>query len=111
MFCITQAGLPNALIRVIVTSDTVLSVRAAVLLGQFLHLVSVLYIFDICSNRLYFPGLLIAATRNCSHSQLPAAALVTHVCGGGALLPCGEDARHRSSLAPSQASSAEKEGA
>ena len=111
MFCTTQAGLPNALIRVIVTSDTVLSVRAAVLLGQFLHLVSVLYMFDICSNRLYFPGLLIAATRNCSHSQLPAAALVAHVCGGGALLPCGEDARHRRSLAPSQASSAEKERA
>ena len=39
MFCTSQAGLPSALIRVILTSDTVLSVRAAVLLGQFLHLV------------------------------------------------------------------------
>ena len=43
LFCVSQAGLPSALIRVIVTSDTVLSVRAAVLLGQFLHLVSILH--------------------------------------------------------------------
>jgi len=51
--CYLQCGLPAALITVIVTSDTVLSVRAAVLLGQFLHLVSTLLPHE------------IAATQNC----------------------------------------------
>jgi len=51
--CYLQCGLPAALICVIVTSDTVLSVRAAVLLGQFLHLVSTLLPHE------------IAATQNC----------------------------------------------
>jgi len=51
--CYLQLGLPAALITVIVTSDTVLSVRAAVLLGQFLHLVSTLLPHE------------IAATQNC----------------------------------------------
>ena len=48
--CYLQAGLPSALIRVIVTSDTVLSVRAAVLLGQFLHLVSSLLPHEIAAT-------------------------------------------------------------
>ena len=48
--CYLQADLPSALIQVIVTSDTVLSVRAAVLLGQFLHLVSCLLPHEIAAT-------------------------------------------------------------
>jgi len=51
--CYINLNLPSALITVIVTSDTVLSVRAAVLLGQLLHLVSKLLPHE------------IAATQNC----------------------------------------------
>jgi len=52
-----KAGLPSALIEVIVTGDTVLSVRAAVLLGQFLHLVSLLLPHEISSVQLCLPQL------------------------------------------------------
>jgi len=53
--CYLELGLPDALIKVIVTSDTVLSVRAAVLLGQFLHLVSTILPHEISATQHCLP--------------------------------------------------------
>ena len=52
-----QCGLPAALVSVIVTSDTVLSVRAAVLLGQVLQLVSKLLPHEISATQQCLPSL------------------------------------------------------
>ena len=50
-----ESGLSSALIEVIVTGDTVLSVRAGVLLAQFLHLVSTLLPHEVSSTASALP--------------------------------------------------------
>lgn len=57
-----QAGLLDGLAEVIVTSDTFISVRATVLLGQLLHLIHLLLPPQICSITPALPSLLAQAS-------------------------------------------------
>lgn len=57
-----QAGLLDGLAEVIVTSDTFISVRATVLLGQLLHLVHLFLPSQICSISPALPSLMSQAS-------------------------------------------------
>lgn len=57
-----QAGLLDGLAEVIVTSDTFISVRATVLLGQLLHLIHILLPPQICSITPALPSLVAQAS-------------------------------------------------
>lgn len=57
-----QAGLLDGLAEVIVTSDTFISVRATVLLGQLLHLIHILLPPQICSITPALPSLIAQAS-------------------------------------------------
>lgn len=59
--CFLEAGLLDALAEVIITSDTFISVRATVLLGQLLHLIHLLLPPQICSITPAVPSLLSQA--------------------------------------------------
>ena len=55
--CSSRCNLPAALVRVIVTSDTVLSVRATVLLGQLLHATATILPHEIAATSHCLPEL------------------------------------------------------
>ncbi|KAL0840448.1 hypothetical protein ABMA28_015699 [Loxostege sticticalis] len=60
--CFLEAGLLDGLAEVIVTSDTFISVRATVLLGQLLHLVHLFLPSQICSISPALPSLMSQAS-------------------------------------------------
>ncbi|CAH0749763.1 unnamed protein product [Diatraea saccharalis] len=60
--CFLEAGLLDGLAEVIVTSDTFISVRATVLLGQLLHLIHFFLPSQICSTSPALPSLMSQAS-------------------------------------------------
>ncbi|GBP15175.1 Rapamycin-insensitive companion of mTOR [Eumeta japonica] len=75
LHCFLEAGLLDGLAEVIVTSDTFISVRATVLLGQLLHLIHLLLPPQICSITPALPSLLAQASTGKPHALAAIAAL------------------------------------
>ncbi|CAK1553660.1 unnamed protein product [Leptosia nina] len=73
--CFLEAGLLDSLAEVIVTSDTFISVRATVLLGQLLHLVHVLLPPQICNITPALPALVSQASAGKPQALAAVAAL------------------------------------
>ncbi|XP_055911033.1 rapamycin-insensitive companion of mTOR isoform X2 [Eupeodes corollae] len=63
LYCFLETGLLNALVEVIVSSDTFISVRATVLIGKILHLMHTHLPADICSTYPALPTLVTHATQ------------------------------------------------
>ncbi|XP_055383093.1 rapamycin-insensitive companion of mTOR isoform X2 [Condylostylus longicornis] len=62
LYCFLETGLINALIEVIVSSDTFISVRATVLVGKLLHLMHKYLPADICATNTTLSSLISHAT-------------------------------------------------
>lgn len=75
LYCFLETGLMDALVEVIVTSDTFISVRATVLLGKLTHLMQRLLPPDICATSAALPALIGYATQNCHQATAAVAAL------------------------------------
>ncbi|XP_045493757.1 rapamycin-insensitive companion of mTOR isoform X2 [Colias croceus] len=73
--CFLEAGLLDGLAEVIVTSDTFISVRATVLLGQLLHLVHILLPPQICNITPALPALVSQASAGKPQALAAVAAL------------------------------------
>lgn len=71
LYVFLEAGLLGALVEVIISSDTFISVRATVLLGELLHMMHVLLPPECCDVSPALPGLL-AGTRRGHHQALAA---------------------------------------
>lgn len=71
LYVFLEAGLLGALVEVIVSSDTFISVRATVLLGELMHMMHVLLPPECCDVSPALPGLL-ARTRGGHHQALAA---------------------------------------
>ncbi|XP_067642123.1 rapamycin-insensitive companion of mTOR isoform X3 [Eurosta solidaginis] len=63
LYCFLETGLLNALIEVIVSSDTDLSVSATVLIGKIMHLMHTHLPADVCSTSPALPTLISHATQ------------------------------------------------
>ncbi|GAB0093446.1 rapamycin-insensitive companion of mTOR [Sergentomyia squamirostris] len=75
LYCFLETGLLDALVEVVVTSDTFISVRATVLLGKLLHLMHTLLPADICSTSPSLPTLISHATQGNHQATAAVAAL------------------------------------
>lgn len=75
--CFLEAGLLDGLAEVIVTSDTFISVRATVLLGQLLHLIHLYLPPQICSITPALPTLMAQASAGKPQALAAVAALRT----------------------------------
>ncbi|KAI4461161.1 cytosolic regulator pianissimo [Holotrichia oblita] len=64
LYCFLEAGLLEALAEVVVTSDTFISVRATVLLGELLRLIQILLPPECCNISPALPNLLEYAVTN-----------------------------------------------
>lgn len=64
LYCFQNNGLIEALVEVIATSDTFISVRATVLLGELLRLIQLLLPSECCTSASALPTLLEYATKN-----------------------------------------------
>ncbi|XP_026328283.1 rapamycin-insensitive companion of mTOR [Hyposmocoma kahamanoa] len=73
--CFLEAGLLDGLAEVIVTSDTFISVRATVLLGQLLHLIHLFLPPQICSITPALPSLMAQAAAGMPQALAAVAAL------------------------------------
>ncbi|XP_053602519.1 rapamycin-insensitive companion of mTOR [Plodia interpunctella] len=73
--CFLEAGLLDGLAEVIVTSDTFISVRATVLLGQLLHLIHLFLPPQICSITPALPSLMSQASEGKPQALAAVAAL------------------------------------
>ncbi|CAH2107437.1 unnamed protein product [Euphydryas editha] len=73
--CFLEVGLLDALAEVIVTSDTFISVRATVLLGQLLHLIHLFLPPQICSVTPALPSLISQASAGKPQALAAVAAL------------------------------------
>ncbi|XP_061377778.1 rapamycin-insensitive companion of mTOR [Danaus plexippus] len=73
--CFLEVGLLDGLVEVIVTSDTFISVRATVLLGQLLHLVHLFLPPQICSITPALPSLISQASNGKPQALAAVAAL------------------------------------
>lgn len=62
VYCFIENGLLNALVEVIVSSDTFISVRATILLAKLLQLIHTMLPADICSTSPSLPTLISKAT-------------------------------------------------
>ena len=62
LYCFVENGLLNALVEVIVTSDTFISVRATILLAKLLQMIHQLLPADICNTSPSLPTLISKAT-------------------------------------------------
>ncbi|CRK92792.1 CLUMA_CG006294, isoform A [Clunio marinus] len=62
VYCFIENGLLNALVEVIVSSDTFISVRATILLAKLLQLIHTMLPADICSTSPSLPTLVSKAT-------------------------------------------------
>lgn len=63
LYSFLETGLLNALVEVIVSSDTYISVRATILVGKLLHLMHTLLPADICSTCQTLPTLISYAAQ------------------------------------------------
>ncbi|KAJ2946926.1 hypothetical protein O0L34_g16268 [Tuta absoluta] len=75
LHCFLEAGLLDGLAEVIVTSDTFISVRATVLLGQLLHLIHLFLPPQICSITPALPSLMAQASEGKPQALAAVAAL------------------------------------
>ncbi|XP_022918120.2 rapamycin-insensitive companion of mTOR [Onthophagus taurus] len=64
LYCFLEAGLLGALVEVIITSDTFISVRATVLLGELIRLIQVMLPPECCNLSPALPDLLKYAVTN-----------------------------------------------
>lgn len=78
LYCFLENGLLNALIQVIISSDTFISVRATVLLGKLLQLVHTLLPADICSSSSTLPTLISKATEGNHQAKAAIAGLQSY---------------------------------
>lgn len=62
LYCFLECGLMGAISEVIATSDTFISVRATVLLGELLHLTQILLPPECCNISPPLPSLLESAS-------------------------------------------------
>jgi rapamycin-insensitive companion of mTOR len=62
LYCFLECGLLGAIVEVIATSDTFISVRATVLLGELMHLIQILLPPECCNVSPALPSLLEYAT-------------------------------------------------
>ncbi|XP_017477369.1 PREDICTED: uncharacterized protein LOC108367295, partial [Rhagoletis zephyria] len=75
LYCFLETGLLNALVEVIRSSDTHLSVRATVLIGKILHLMHTHLPADICSTSPALPTLISHATQGNQNATAAISAL------------------------------------
>lgn len=78
LYCFLESGLIDALVEVIVSSDTFISVRATVLLGKLTHLMHRLLPADICAASSALPTLIGHATKNSHQATAAIAALQSY---------------------------------
>lgn len=69
LYCFLETGLLNALVEVIVSSDTAVSVAASVLIGKLLHLMHTHLPPDICSTSPALPTLISHASQGNQHAS------------------------------------------
>ena len=75
LYCFIETGLLDALVEVIVSSDTFISVRSTVLLGKLLQLMHTLLPADICSMSPALPTLITHATQGNHQARAAVSAL------------------------------------
>lgn len=78
VYCFIENGLLNALVEVIVSSDTFLSVRATILLAKLLQLTHTMLPADICSTSPSLPTLISKATGGNHQAKAAVSALQTY---------------------------------
>ncbi|XP_021912957.1 rapamycin-insensitive companion of mTOR isoform X2 [Zootermopsis nevadensis] len=85
LYTFVQAGLLEAIVEVIVSSDTFICVRASVLLGELLHLIHNLLPPECCNLTPALPNLLSHASNasvpSVQHHALSAVAILSHLHG------------------------------
>lgn len=77
LYCFLETGLLNALVEVVVSADTFLSVRATVLIGKLLQLMHTHLPADICKNSSALPTLVSHATQGNYQAMAAISALQT----------------------------------
>lgn len=77
LYCFLETGLLNALIEVVVTGDTFISVRATVLIGKLLQLMHTHLPADILNNSSALPTLVTHAIRGNHQAKAAISALHT----------------------------------
>lgn len=75
LYCFLETGLLNALVEVIVSSDTFISVRATVLLGKLLQMMHSMLPADLCLNSAALPTLIAQATEGKHQARAAISAL------------------------------------
>lgn len=78
VYCFIENGLLNALVEVIVSSDTFISVRATILLAKLLQLIHTMLPADICSTSPSLPTLISYATAGNHQAKAAVSALLTY---------------------------------
>lgn len=78
VYCFIENGLLNALIEVIVSSDTFISVRATILLAKLLRLVHTMLPADICPSSPSLPTLISKATAGNHQAKAAVSALLMY---------------------------------
>lgn len=78
VYCFIENGLLNALVEVIVSSDTFISVRATILLAKLLQLIHTMLPADICSTSPSLPTLISKATAGDHQAKAAISALQTY---------------------------------
>nr|CAD7580287.1 unnamed protein product [Timema californicum] len=83
LYTFLEAGLLDAIVEVIVTSDTFISVRATILLGELLQMIHVLLPPECCNITPPLPNLMVhasnAANLPAQHLALTAVAALSHL--------------------------------
>lgn len=77
LYCFLETGLLNALVEVVVSSDTFISVRATVLIGKLLQLMHTHLPADICCTSSALPTLVAHATQGNHQARAAITALQT----------------------------------
>lgn len=78
IYCFIENGLLNALVEVIVSSDTFISVRATILLAKILQMIHTMLPADICSNTTTLPTLVAKAVGGNHQAKASISALQTY---------------------------------
>lgn len=78
VYCFIENGLLNALVEVIVSSDTFISVRATILLAKLLQMTHTMLPADICSTSPSLPTLISKATGGNHQAKAAVSALQTY---------------------------------
>lgn len=78
VYCFIENGILNALVEVIVSSDTFISVRATILLAKLLQLINTMLPADICNTSPSLPSLISKATEGNHQAKAAVSALQTY---------------------------------